>query len=151
MRIVCQAVKSWCFRVFVVVIDDEPEILFGLNTLLTNAGCHVVCASSGSAAIESLGNHQRDPDLIISDYKLAGNETGFDVIHRIRNERNFDIPAVLFTGMTRSLPKKIIDEAATHGWVIIPKSLADRELLRRIGNVLSAKHGSKADESVAQV
>jgi hypothetical protein len=40
------------------------------------------------------------PDAIISNYRLRDDETGLDVIAKVRREFNVDIPALLITGDT---------------------------------------------------
>jgi len=84
----------------VVVIDDEKDILAGMNIILGNLGCHVVLALTGDEALEKLHQIKRIPDLIIADLRLRENKTGIEVIERIREEYNADINAILITGDT---------------------------------------------------
>jgi two-component system, sensor histidine kinase len=85
---------------FVVLVEDEPTILENLGLLLSNWGCPVVGATSGAHAVSALLEHERVPDLIISDYRLPDHESGFDAIRRIRGAAQAQIPAILITGDT---------------------------------------------------
>lgn len=40
------------------------------------------------------------PDVVISDYRLAENEDGYDVINRLRQRFGRDLPALIITGDT---------------------------------------------------
>ena len=66
----------------IVVIDDDELVLDSMRRLLQGWGCRVVAAKSDSAALASLADHDRQPDLIISDYQLADGRTGFEAIER---------------------------------------------------------------------
>jgi CheY-like chemotaxis protein len=84
----------------ILIVDDEIAIVDGMRALLSAWGCVVAADSSGDKALAALGELARYPDLIIADYRLQGNETGFDVIRRVREELGMPLPAILITGTT---------------------------------------------------
>lgn len=84
----------------IVVIDDEERILDAMQVLLTQWGCLVIAATSGSDAISKLSSIARLPDALVCDYRLGPSETGLDVIHTLHDEFNHAIPALLITGDT---------------------------------------------------
>jgi signal transduction histidine kinase/ActR/RegA family two-component response regulator len=84
----------------VVLVDDETTILQAASFVLEGAGCTVKCAKSGREAIETLAESARVPDAIICDYELHDECKGTDVIRLLREEFNFEIPAMLVTGGT---------------------------------------------------
>ena len=53
-----------------------------------NRDCEVVVAGSDDGALASLPGCDRQPDLIIADYQLAGGKTGFKAIDRLRKPRS---------------------------------------------------------------
>ena len=83
---------------FILVIDDEEEVCLAVEGLLETWGCIVMCANSGDAASKQLKEIGDTPDLVISDYRLRDGETGGDVIHRLRKELAFDVPAIILSG-----------------------------------------------------
>lgn len=83
------------------LVDDNVEVLGALVLALENAGHEIVAATSGSALMERLDG--RAPDIVISDYRLAALETGFDVIQAVRDVFGSDLPALLITGDTDPL------------------------------------------------
>ena len=61
----------------IALVEDNAMALEALVLALENSRHEVVWAKSGRELIDKLG-HQA-PDLVISDYRLAAGETGFDV------------------------------------------------------------------------
>lgn len=53
-------------------------------------------------------------DLIISDYQLGMNETGFDVIAEVRARQGIGIPAILISGDTSSGLQQSASSAGHH-------------------------------------
>ena len=110
---------------FVVVIDDEAAIRDGLEILLGSWGCHVLTAASGAEAVRQLGQAERFPDLILSDYRLRDGETGTDAIRRIIDSLGRPVPAVLITGDTA--PDRL-REAQASGYRLLHKPVAPEKL-----------------------
>ncbi|MFQ3215666.1 PAS-domain containing protein [Paraperlucidibaca sp.] len=65
-------------RLTVLCIDNEPEILAGMQALLGRWGCTVVVASNGAEAHAQLAEYQ--PEVILADYHLANDEDGLDLL-----------------------------------------------------------------------
>lgn len=84
----------------IVVVDDDALVLDGMRGVLRGWGCRTVTAESDEAALASLAHDHEQPDLIISDYRLADGKTGFDVIGRLRSAYRAAIPAFLISGDT---------------------------------------------------
>ena len=84
---------------FLAVIDDDIDIRRSTRQMLETLGAEVFTAESATQAVEQLGRLGRLPDLLLSDYGLVG-ENGLQAIHRVREEFNHDIPAILITGET---------------------------------------------------
>src|SRR5262249_9326584 len=78
----------------VVVIDDDTLVLDAIGGELRKWGCRVVATDTFDSALRSLEEHG-PPDLIISDYRLANNESGIATIARLRAALGTNIPAFL--------------------------------------------------------
>ena len=84
---------------FIVVIDDEQDIRFAMQSVFEQWGCHVLSASSAQDAVDLLRNHLRTPDLIISDYRLRDNQNGIHAVNAVRVAlEEKDLPAIIITG-----------------------------------------------------
>lgn len=102
----------------VVVIDDDALVLDGMRGVLKGWGCDVVTATGEDAALAALAKGERPPDIIISDFRLNGGKTGFDVIERIRRTFGAPIPAFLISGDTA--PERL-REARASGYYLLHK------------------------------
>lgn len=111
----------------VLVIDDEVDILEGMEKILTNWGCNTVTATSTQEAMVALDNTV-EPDVILADLRLRDNESGLDAIHAIREEFNWEIPSILVTGDTD--PERL--KQATQASVELIHKPVEPETLRQI-------------------
>lgn len=85
---------------FVVVIDDEGMNAQALVDALHACQAHVVAAAGCDEALAELQQHLRVPDLIVTDYRLGGGRDGFEVISRLRQHYDEEIPALMVTANT---------------------------------------------------
>jgi CheY-like chemotaxis protein len=110
----------------IVVIDDDPLVLDGMGGILRSWGCRVVAAASAeSAALAELRAQRLEPDLIISDLRLADGKTGFAAIELLRRDLGPAIPAFLITGDTA--PERV-HEARASGYHLLHKPVAPMRL-----------------------
>src|SRR5260370_36195329 len=78
----------------ILIADDEPMLLRGLDRVLTRAGYDVVTANDGHQAAELL--NQLEFDAIVSDISMPG-MNGIQLL-RCARERDLDVPVLLVTG-----------------------------------------------------
>jgi signal transduction histidine kinase/CheY-like chemotaxis protein len=98
----------------ILVIDDEPDVRDSMVALLAKWRCEVVVAGSCAQMLEKLISVQRMPDLIVSDYRLGAQESGIEVIARLREEFNSQVPALLITGDTGIEQLREAEESGLH-------------------------------------
>ena len=85
-------------RTRVLVIDDEPDTLHALATLLSLSVAEVRTAGSAAEALETIDAWR--PDVVVSDLGLPG-EDGYAFIRKLRArpaEHGGDVPAIAVTG-----------------------------------------------------
>jgi two-component system, sensor histidine kinase len=117
----------------VLVIDDEAAVQDGMATVLRKWGCDVLTSGSGEEMLAKLAGVRRLPDLIVSDYRLRGQENGIQVVEMLRNEFNAEVPALLVTGDTA--PDRLRDAEAS-GLPILHKPVNPARLRTLIANLL---------------
>ncbi len=117
----------------VLVIDDEAAVQDGMAAVLRKWGCDVVTSGSGEEMLAKLVGVHRLPDLIVSDYRLRGDENGIQVVELLRSEFNVDVPALLVTGDTA--PDRLRDAEAS-GLPILHKPVNPARLRTLIANLL---------------
>ena len=84
------------FRKSVIVVDDEPDIVFVLRTALERAGYSVDEASNGLEALQKIG--VRRPDAIILDLMMPKLD-GHSVNLRLKEDpATAQIPVIVMTG-----------------------------------------------------
>ncbi len=81
----------------VLVIDNEPAVLESMQVLLERWGCDVVTAGSKAEALAKMASGARVPAVILADYHLDQELTGYDAIHAVRRHLGQDIPAAVIT------------------------------------------------------
>lgn len=81
----------------IAVIDNDEDVLDGMNALLSKWGCEIIPGTSADVALEQLIEQDKTPDIIIADYHLNGDNTGIEAIKEIRAEYPNIIPAIIIT------------------------------------------------------
>jgi signal transduction histidine kinase len=116
----------------ILLIDDEPDVRDSMVALLAKWRCEVIAAESCSAMLEKLVSVHRTPDLIVSDYRLKGHENGIEVVARLREEFNAQVPALLITGDTGMEQLREAEESGLH---VLHKPLNPSRLRALIANL----------------
>lgn len=79
----------------ILVVDDEPELLYALKDFLEARGCSVVTATSGEAALEQLERYE--PSLVLLDVKMGGMD-GLITLKKIK-EQHPSLPVIMVTAL----------------------------------------------------
>jgi two-component system, NarL family, nitrate/nitrite response regulator NarL len=119
------------FMASVIIADDHPLMLAGVDAVLTDAG-HTIAAKAGSgeAALAASGG-----DLFLVDLKMPGG-TGLDVLRGLR-DRDDERPLILLTG---SIDTASLREALALGINgVVMKTSASAQLLMCIEQVLAGQ------------
>lgn len=89
----------------IVVVEDEPAVLSGLEALLHGWGANILAFESVTACkvwAKSAAGSMPRPDLLIVDYRLEHGMTGADALALLRDHFGEDLPAIVITGSTMS-------------------------------------------------
>jgi signal transduction histidine kinase/CheY-like chemotaxis protein len=82
--------------VVVLCIENEPQVLAGMESLLSGWGCHVLAVPDLAGALAIIREGGLRPDALLVDYHLdEGN--GIDAIVALKHQFGDDIPAALVT------------------------------------------------------
>lgn len=82
----------------VLLIDDDAAVLESTSLFLEVSGFRVLVANGSAQALALL--ERENPDLVITDYGLAQQETGLDLLRKIRAKLQRQVPAIIITGDT---------------------------------------------------
>jgi CheY-like chemotaxis protein len=71
-------------RVLVLIVEDEPLILLGLQAALEDGGYEILTAVDGTKALALLDRHHADLAGLITDIRMGNGPTGWDVARHAR-------------------------------------------------------------------
>lgn len=114
----------------VVVVEDDPHILLGLEEVLKSEGFEVITCPRGDQAVEAIARHS--PALIVLDIMLPG-RSGYDVCKELRT-RKVATPILMLTAKSQEIDKVVGLDLGADDYVTKPFGV--RELLARIHALL---------------
>ena len=118
----------------ILVIDDEIEILDGMQYLVETWQANVITANDAEMALEKLRTLEIMPTLILADFRLRHNHNGIDAIEKIRMHFNQPINAILITGDTSPDRLKLAQSANLN---ILHKPVSPQLLCETASNIIT--------------
>jgi len=116
-------------RRLIVIVEDDPAVLGGLEVLLKSWGADVLSFDTYVGAAEWAGaasaRQLARPDLLIVDFRLESGHTGLEVIKAMREAFGSGLPAVIVTG---SLMSNQEGEAHAHDFHLLLKPVVPTKL-----------------------
>ncbi len=115
----------------ILVVDDEPDILLGLNAVLRAQSHTVKTFDNPSQALKHLTGSEVTPyDLVITVYRMPGGLSGLDLAKRVKEHTRRKTKVFLMTGFdvsslrefSEALTSEIVDE-------IIQKPIPNEKLI----------------------
>lgn len=118
-----------------LIVDDVPDNLFLVRTILEEEGYEIIAASNGHEALKII---ESEPiDLVLLDVMMPMMD-GYEVTRRIRAMKELPfIPILLITAYDRANAVKGLDLGADE---FIRKPIEADELLARVRSLLRLKH-----------
>jgi CheY-like chemotaxis protein len=117
----------------ILVIEDEYLLQADVEKVLTDAGFATDIVSSGEEALTLLMDGTKRPSALVTDVKLAGRLTGWEVAKRIR-EKDPSFPVIYVTAHERDWPAYGVPNS-----IVIPKPFAPAQLVTAVSNLLNAR------------
>jgi CheY-like chemotaxis protein len=123
----------------VLVIEDDAMQLEGIGLLLQGWGYAVIPARGIDEACAGLDGGVAPPDLVLSDLRLSGPETGIDAIQAVRDRCGRLVPGVIVTGDTDPDRLRSVDRS---GFPLVHKPCDPTALRRLLSSSLKAGRGA---------
>jgi CheY-like chemotaxis protein len=117
----------------VLVVDDEVEVAFALQSLLQERGYKVRTAIGAVEALEAV--RKARPDLVLTDVTMPGTMDGVALAREIRQSEP-DLPIVLITGNPM-----VVAEASE--FPLLQKPIVSRDLHAAIQRALVPQESAK--------
>ncbi len=116
----------------VLVVDDEPDILEFLTTVMGDHGMTTVTASDGEEALKKAKEER--PDLITLDLSMPGKD-GVETFCELRQDKELaDIPVCIITGQPQ-FRKVIYDRPVKPPEGYIEKPVSEEDLIFNIRKI----------------
>jgi signal transduction histidine kinase len=129
----------------ILVVDDSPDNVFLIKTILEEEGYAITTAEDGFSALEKV--EESTPDLILLDVMMPGMD-GYEVTKRIRDNTALPfIPILLITAYDSPSVAQGLDLGAED---FIRKPVAVEELLARVRSLLRLKHSIFERDEIAR-
>jgi DNA-binding response OmpR family regulator len=110
----------------ILILEDDPDILFALNIILENEGYDVKQLSSGKAIMDGTCEL---PDLYILDKRMPDMD-GLDVCRHLRGQKESkDIPVIIISASPKFGPQAL--KAGANNFLEKPFQMKDFLLLVR--------------------
>jgi DNA-binding NtrC family response regulator len=68
------------------VVDDEPDILLAISSILLGRGHYVKTFDKAASALEHLASEAAQYDLVITDYRMPGGISGIDLAKTVKKD-----------------------------------------------------------------
>lgn len=124
----------------ILVVDDDPQIINLLSTVLGEAGYHVVIAKDGLEAVNQV--FKLTPDLVIMDIKMPVLD-GVRALGTIKgmpsSESGKRPPVILISGYAEK--EKVIEAKKLNADDFLAKPFSIKELFARIDKDISKDGG----------
>ncbi len=119
---------SWSLKgVNIMVIDDEKAIRESMSEVLAGWQLNVRVVEGLEPAIETLTNSEFVPDIIISDFRLRAENSGVDIVNKLKRQFEISPKCLLITGDTSV---ESLEQIKASGYLYLHKPVSPM-LLRR--------------------
>ena len=103
----------------IVVVEDQPDNLKLLTTLLTIKGHSVIGLASGETLAEVIRTHQPTPDLVLLDIQLPGRD-GYELLEELKTLPNPSWKVVALTAHALPEDRARAQAAGFNGYITKP-------------------------------
>ena len=118
---------------FILVVDDDPDLVETVAMMLESKGCEVGMAYDGIEAEESI--KERRPDLIILDIMMPRKD-GYEVCQELRAHPDWkNIKIIMLTAKGRDVEREKGLALGADDYVIKP--FATQELVNKVKTLLT--------------
>ncbi len=136
----------------VLIVEDDPHILLGLEEVLKSDGFDVAVCNRGDQAVEAV--RKQRPALVVLDVMLPG-VSGYDICKELR-ARKVATPILMLTAKGQEIDKVVGLDLGADDYVTKPFGVREllariHALLRRTGAVSASEPGAQSPFQIGEV
>jgi len=128
----------------ILAVDDEPQLLEALSSILEPRGYRLRTAPNGPMALDAITAER--PDVVLLDLAMAG-MNGVEVCRRLRSFSR--VPILVLSALTDEHQKVLALDAGADDYITKPFGV--EELLARVRAALRRAQAQRDDETVIRV
>jgi len=125
----------------ILIVDDENDIISILSMGFEKLGCQVISANSATDGI--LKYKEQKPELVLSDIRMPGKASGFDLLKAVKT-LNPNQPVALMTGFSDIPPSEMYHEGA---FAVFPKPFDRNQIVETMLKSLKPLADRLADKA----
>jgi two-component system cell cycle sensor histidine kinase/response regulator CckA len=124
----------------VLVVDDEPDVLRLIQSILTEEGYEVVAAKNADSAIKAFEHLENRPDLVLADVVMPGMSGPMLVDHLVQIE-----PALKVLFMSGYDNRQVVRRYVVEkGFRLISKPFTTKSLRSAVNAAIKDSNGKKS-------
>lgn len=130
-----------------LIIDDDPDYVAGIKSILDNAGYAVEVAYDPKAGLQAL--QSRPYDLLLLDIMMGRGAEGVMIARKLRKDPKLrEMPVLIITGMREQIAFLFPGEPIHPGFVkldeLVEKPVEPSLLLEKVNHLLQLAEERKA-------
>jgi DNA-binding response OmpR family regulator len=125
----------------ILIVEDDPHILLGLEEVLKSEDYEVASCDRGDQAVDAVAKHR--PALVVLDVMLPG-LSGYDICKQLRAKK-ITVPILMLTAKGQEIDKVVGLDLGADDYVTKPFGV--RELLARIQALLRRSGGDASSQT----
>jgi len=124
----------------ILVVDDDPDMVEVLKTILGGEGYNVAVATNGSECLENVSRSK--PDLILLDVMMTTETEGFTVAQKLKSDKaTKDIPIFMLTAIEDRMGMEFVRDVGESFLPVeeyVTKPIDPDDLIKRISKLIGA-------------
>lgn len=141
-----QAQKKQSFKnKSILIVEDEPSLVFTLQDTLENEGYLVTVVNNGADALNHIS--RKTPDLMLLDIMLPG-MSGYEICKKVREDK-YTFPIIMLTARDQEIDKVTGLNIGADDYITKPFGV--KELLARIQARLRRSHTYSRPGSISEL
>ena len=130
-----------------LMIDDDPDFVSGIRSILTTAGFEVDVAYTPKDGLQSLQTKQYD--LLLLDIMMGRGAEGIMIARKLRKDVKLrELPVLIITGMREQIAFLFPGEPVHPRFVeideLVEKPIEPKLLLEKVNGLIKASEAKKA-------
>ena len=118
----------------ILIIDNDLEICAGMDELLSGWGCMVTSVSTIAELERENWLKHLNPDLIVTDYHLDNDDTGFDALEITERELGDQVPVIMITANHTNELRQVV---RSRGYSLLNKPVKTQKMKMALSNLLA--------------